>query len=51
MGFPDRAEHLEDRFGLRENMLRVSLADDAQNLCFESTTEMGSVTASVIRKP
>ncbi len=31
MGFPDLAEHLEDRFGQRENTLLVSLADDAQN--------------------
>jgi hypothetical protein len=31
MGFPDRAEHLEDRFGQRENTLLVSLADDAQD--------------------
>ena len=30
MGFPDLAEHLEDRFGQRENTLLVSLADDAQ---------------------
>ena len=31
MGFPDLAEHLEDRFGQRENTLLVSLADDAQD--------------------
>ena len=31
MGFPDLAEHLEDRLGERENTLLVSLADDAQN--------------------
>ena len=34
MGFPDLAEHLEDRFGQRENTLFVSLADDAQNHLF-----------------
>ena len=31
MGFPDLAEHLEDRFGQRENTLLVSLLDDAQD--------------------
>src|SRR5271156_2333504 len=31
VGFPDLAEHLEDRFGQRQNPLLVSLADDAQN--------------------
>ena len=31
MGFRDLAEHLEDRFGQRENPLLVSLADDAQD--------------------
>ena len=31
MGFPDLAEHLEDRFGQRENALFVSLTEDAQN--------------------
>ena len=31
VGFPDLAEHLEDRLGERENTLLVSLADDAQN--------------------
>ena len=31
VGFPDLAEHLEDRFGQRENPLLVSLADDVQN--------------------
>ena len=31
VGFPDLAEHLEDRFGQRENTLFVSLADDVQN--------------------
>ena len=31
VGFPDVAEHLEDRFGQRENPLLVSLADDTQN--------------------
>ena len=31
VGFPDLAEHLEDRFGQRENALFVSLADDTQN--------------------
>ena len=31
VGFPDRAEHLEDRFGQRENTLLVSLADDSQH--------------------
>src|SRR5260370_4732029 len=31
VGFPDLAEHLEDRFGQRENTLLVSLADDAQH--------------------
>ena len=28
---PDLAEHLEDRFGQRENTFLVSLADDAQD--------------------
>ena len=31
VGFPDLAEHLEDRFGQRENPLLVSLADDVQD--------------------
>jgi hypothetical protein len=31
VGFPDLAEHLEDRFGQRENPLFISLADDVQN--------------------
>ena len=31
VGFPDLAEHLEDRFGQRENPLLVSLADDTQD--------------------
>src|SRR5260370_9819857 len=31
VGSPDLAEHLEGRFGQRENTLLVSLADDAQN--------------------
>ena len=31
MGFPDLAEHLDGRFGQRENPLLVSLADDTQN--------------------
>src|SRR6516164_9533105 len=30
MGFPDIAEHLEDRFGQRQDPLLVSLADDPQ---------------------
>jgi hypothetical protein len=31
VGFPDLAEHLEDRFGQRENPLLIPLADDVQN--------------------
>ena len=31
MTFPDLAEHLEDRFGQRQNALLVSLADDTQD--------------------
>ena len=31
VGFPDLTEHLEDRFGQRENPLLISLADDVQN--------------------
>src|SRR4051795_1090126 len=31
VGLPDRAEHLEDRFGQRENALLVPLADDAED--------------------
>ena len=31
MGLPDFAEHLEDRFGQRENTFLVSLADDARH--------------------
>ncbi len=30
VGFPDLAEHLEDRFGQRQNPLLLSLADDVQ---------------------
>src|SRR4051794_21271952 len=31
VGLPDRAEHLEDRFGQRETALLVPLADDAED--------------------
>ncbi len=31
VGFPDLTEHLEDRFGQRQNTLLVPLADDAQD--------------------
>ena len=31
VGFPDLTEHLEDRFGQRENSFLISLADDVQN--------------------
>ena len=31
VGFPELAEHLEDRFGQRENSLLVSLANDVQD--------------------
>ncbi len=54
VGFPDLAEHLEDRFGQRENALFVSLplpTTRGSTTCFESTAETGSVTASVMRKP
>ena len=34
MGFPDLTEHLEDRFGERENTLFVAFADDVQHHLF-----------------
>ena len=51
VGFPDLAEHLEDRFGQRENALLFPLPRMCRTICFESTAEIGSVTASVMRKP